>query len=386
MSFLKIVPANPHASYIAHKDEIDTAVARVLNSGWYILGQEVEAFEQEYAAWNEVAHCMGVANGTDALELSLRACGVGPGDAVFTVSNTAVATVAAVERCGAIPILVDVDPVTYTIDPNCLSDVVERVVAAPDKYGNPKAIIPVHLYGHPADMPAILEIARKHDLFVIEDCAQAHGAMLNGRKIGTWGDMAAFSLYPTKNLGAFGDAGVICTNNDELAHNVRLIRQYGWEERYISLVPGLNSRLDPIQAAILRVKLQYLDEDNQGRQMWASKYNTLLEGTSLTLPVPLDGAEHVYHQYILQTAVPAHRDQLRQYLHEKGIGTQILYPMPIHQQPAYAGRIPIIKTLEVTERLVSYIMNLPVYPELASEEIEEVIQHILDWHGKFVDA
>jgi dTDP-4-amino-4,6-dideoxygalactose transaminase len=380
MTSIKISPANPHASYIAHKDEIDTAVARVLESGWYILGQEVEAFEQEYAAWNEVAHCMGVANGTDALELSLRACGVGPGDAVFTVSNTAVATVAAVERCGAMPILVDVDPVTFTIDPNCLEDVVNQVLAAPDQYGVAKAIVPVHLYGHPADMPAIMEIAQKHDLFVIEDCAQAHGAMLNGRKIGTWGDMSAFSLYPTKNLGAFGDAGVICTNNAELAHNVRLIRQYGWEERYISLVPGLNSRLDPIQAAILRVKLQYLDQDNDGRVKWADKYNMLLKKTSLALPVPLDGAKHVYHQYILKTAEPTQRDELRQYLHSKGIGTQILYPMPIHQQPAYNGRIPIIRKLDVTEKLVDYIMNLPVYPELAAEDIEEVAHNILEWH------
>lgn len=382
MTSLKIVPANPHASYVAHKDEIDTAVARVLDSGWYILGQEVEAFEQEYAAWNEVSHCLGVANGTDALELSLRACGVGPGDAVFTVSNTAVATVAAVERCGALPILVDVDPVTFTIDPNCLEDVVNQVVAAPGQYGTAKAIIPVHLYGHPADMPAILEIARKHDLFVVEDCAQAHGAALNGRKVGTWGDIAAFSLYPTKNLGAFGDAGVICTNNDELARNVRLIRQYGWEERYISLIPGLNSRLDPIQAAILRVKLQYLDQDNEGRIKWADKYNTLLKATSLALPVPLDGARHVYHQYILKTAEPAQRDELRHYLHERGVGTQILYPMPIHQQPAYNGRIPIIKNLNVTEKLVDYIMNLPVYPELAAEDIDEVAQYILDWHGE----
>ncbi len=370
----KIVPANPHANYLAHKAEIDTAVQRVLESGWYILGPEVTAFEQEFAAWLGAKEAIGVANGTDALELALRACGVGSGDRVISVSNTAVATISAIERCGAIPVFADIDPDTYTLDPAALA----TAVAHTQRHfpGTLKAIIPVHLYGHPADMDTILDVARQHNLYVIEDCAQAHGAMLNGRKVGTIGHIAAFSLYPTKNLGALGDGGVIATNDATLADNVRLLRQYGWRERYISLIPGLNSRLDPIQAAILRVKLAYLDEDNGRRQAIAQVYNERLAHLPLTLPCVKETAVHVYHQYVLRTP---RREALRAFLSERGIETQVLYPVPVHLQPAYENRTPLSGSLDQTENLAFEIMTLPIYPELGLDKANLVADAILDW-------
>ncbi|MBK8988830.1 MAG: DegT/DnrJ/EryC1/StrS family aminotransferase [Chloroflexi bacterium] len=370
----KIVPANPHANYLAHKAEIDTAVQRVLESGWYILGPEVTGFEQEFAAWLGAAEAIGVANGTDALELALRACGVGSGDRVISVSNTAVATIAAIERCGAIPVFADIEPDTYTLDPAALA----AAVAHSQHHfpGTLKAIIPVHLYGHPADMDAILEIARQHDLYVIEDCAQAHGATLNGRKVGTIGHIAAFSLYPTKNLGALGDGGVIATNDAALADRVRLLRQYGWRERYISLIPGLNSRLDPIQAAVLRVKLAYLDADNGRRQAIAQVYNQRLAQLPLVLPAVKETAGHVYHQYVLRAA---QRESLRAFLAERGIETQILYPVPIHLQAAYEGRVALSGSLRHTETLAHEIMTLPIYPELGLDNANRVADAILDW-------
>lgn len=369
-----VLPANPKASYLAHKFEIDAAIQRVLDSGVYILGEEVSAFEAEFAAWNGNEYAIGVANGTDALELCLRACGIGPGDVVVTVANTAVATVAAIERCGALPILVDVDPVTYTLDPNSLEDTLQAVItAAKRELGVPRAVIPVHLYGHPANMVAIVEIARKYGLAVVEDCAQAHGASLQGRKVGTWGDMAAFSFYPTKNLGALGDGGMVTTDDARLARQVKLLQQYGWEQRYISQVPGVNSRLDPIQAAILRVKLQHLDHDNRRRQGHAMRYLQLLADGPLQLPQTVAGAVHVYHQFVCRFW---RRDRLRERLRQKGIGTQILYPVPIHLQPAYRGRIPVLKNLAVTEACANEIFTLPIYPELTLNQIDYVAQSI----------
>ena len=272
MSQLPMIPqTDPRASYLEHKAEIDTAIQRVLDSGWYILGKEVDAFERAFAAYVGITHAIGVANGTDALELALRACGIGPGDLVFTVSHTAVATVAAIELVGATPVLVDIDPATYTLDPNCL----EAALAHPPA-GRPKAVIPVHLYGQPADMPAILELVRRYDLYIIEDCAQSHGAKLAGRMTGSWGDIAAFSFYPTKNLGALGDGGMVVTKDHDLAEKVQLLRQYGWKKRYVSEYPGGNSRLDELQAAILHSKLPYLDLENHRRREIASQYSELL--------------------------------------------------------------------------------------------------------------
>ena len=370
---IEVPQTDPKAGYLAHQSEIDAAILRVLNSGWYILGREVESFEQEFAAYIGIRHAIGVANGTDALELSLRACGVGPGDLVFTVSHTAVATVAAIELAGATPVLVDIDPVTYTMDPNCL----ESALAHPPA-GKPKAIMSVHLYGHPADMLSILALAKRHSLYVIEDCAQSHGAALDGRMTGTWGDMAAFSFYPTKNLGAIGDGGMVVTDNQALAERVRLLQQYGWRERYISDIPGRNSRLDELQAAVLRVKLRGLDKENLQRQMLAQTYNELLADIGLTLPTVRPGASHVYHQYV---ACLPQRDALITYLRQAGIGTLIHYPVPVHLQPAYQCRLPVVAPLPWTEQIAKQVLSLPMFPQLSDDHIRRVGDCIVRFHN-----
>jgi dTDP-4-amino-4,6-dideoxygalactose transaminase len=376
-----ILTANPKANYLAHKEEIDQAVLRVLESGWYILGSEVQAFESAFSSWAAAAHAVAVANGTDALEISLRACGVGPGDLVLTVSNTAVATVAAIERSGAAPVFVDIDPATFTMNPVSLEETLTVLQRDTGKAGNcqPKAVIPVHLYGHPADLPAILDIASRYHLHVIEDCAQAHGACLNDQKVGTFGRTGAFSLYPTKNLGALGDGGIVITQDSQLASELAVIREYGWKERYISIVPGINSRLDPIQAAILRVKLRYLDGENEKRQQIAAIYTQQLENLGFTLPVVRSGCTHVYHQYTIRLQ---ERDMLQKYLREQGIAAQVLYPVPIHLQPAYQGRVPLITSLEKTEQAASEILSLPMYPELDLETVHSICHHIRAWAAR----
>ena len=370
---IEVPQTDPKAGYLAHQAEIDSAIQRVLNSGWYILGPEVEAFEQEFAAYIGVHHAIGVANGTDALELSLRACGVEPGDLVFTVSHTAVATVAAIELAGATPVLVDIDPVTYTMDPNCL----EAALANPPT-GKPKAIIPVHLYGHPSDMPTIMELAKYHGLYVIEDCAQSHGAILDGRMTGNWGDIASFSFYPTKNLGALGDGGMVVTNNPKLAERVRLLQQYGWRERYISDIPGGNSRLDELQAAVLRVKLRYMDKENMRRQNLAQAYNTLLADAGLTLPEVRLGVTSVYHQYVVRLP---QRDDLRTYLRQERIGTLIHYPVPVHLQPAYQDRLPSVAPLPWTEQAARQVLSLPMYPQLSDDNVQRVGAVLVRFHN-----
>jgi len=254
-------------SYQEHKEEIDAAISRVLESGWYILGEEVRSFEKEFSKYIGVNHGIGVGNGTDAITLALKACGIGPGDEVITVSHTAVATVAAIELSGATPVLIDISPDTYTLDPDHLKEAITPKT---------KAVLPVHLYGHPADMDRIIPIAEEHDLYVIEDCAQSHGSIHHRKKTGSLGDIAAFSFYPTKNLGAIGDGGMVVTDDANLAEQVRLLRQYGWKERNKSSIPGLNSRLDEVQAAILRVKLQYLDSENLRRRSIANIYKQRL--------------------------------------------------------------------------------------------------------------
>ena len=254
-----IPQTDPKAAYLEQQAEIDAAIQRQLASGWYILGKEVQGFEAEFAAYLGLAHGIGVANGTDALVLALKGLGIGPGDQVATVAHTAVATVVAVEQTGARPVLIDIDPLTYTMDPAALD-------AAFAAYPDIKAVVPVHLYGQPADLPAILAIARRHGAKLIEDCAQAHGAKLDGRTLGTWGDVACFSLYPTKNLGALGDGGIIATGDQGLATDLKALRQYGWREHYVSDLVGMNSRLDELQAAILRVKLTALDRWNARRR------------------------------------------------------------------------------------------------------------------------
>jgi len=373
---LSVPQTDPKANYLAHQAEIDTAIYRVLESGWYILGREVEAFEHEFAAYIGVHHAIGVGSGTNALELALRACGVGSGDLVFTVSHTAVATVAAIELVGATPVLVDIDPATYTLDPNCL----EAALAHPPA-GTPKAILPVHLYGHPADMPAILALAHRHGLYVIEDCAQSHGATLAGRMTGAWGDIAAFSFYPTKNLGALGDGGMVMTDDPALADRVRLFQQYGWRERYISDTPGGNSRLDELQAAVLRVKLRYLNAENERRQNLAQTYNTQLAETALSLPEVRLGATHVYHQYVIRLS---HREALRTSLRQEAIGTLIHYPAPVHLQPAYHNRVPLVAPLPRTEEIVRQVLSLPMFPQLRDEQVQRVGERIVHFHRQRV--
>lgn len=372
--------ADPRANYLAHKDEIDAAIHRVLSSGWYILGQEVSAFEEEFARYLGVRAVIGVGSGTEALHLALRACGIGSGDGVMTVSHTAVATVAAIELAGALPVLVDIDPVTYTIDPNLLEDTIKKYRSVERAAGGAqlKAIIPVHLYGHPADMPAILDIAERHDLYVIEDCAQSHGATINARKTGAWGQMAAFSFYPTKNLAAMGDGGAVVTNDWELAERARLLREYGWRERYISDLPGMNTRLDEIQAAILRVKLRYLDEENTMRQQLARSYSDFLSTTSLNLPQLQGRVNHVYHQYVVRSP---YREDLREFLKANSVGTLIHYPAPVHLQPAYQSRLIISGQLQKTEQACREVLSLPMHPQMTGQQVKHVSETIARWQS-----
>jgi dTDP-4-amino-4,6-dideoxygalactose transaminase len=374
LSKLASLPAaHPQASYLAHQEEIDRAIQQVLQSGWYVLGQEVTAFEQEFARYIGVRDSIGVGSGTDALVLALRAIGVGPGDAVLTVSHTAVATVAAIELAGARPILAEIEPETFTLDPDRLEEAIK--MQGQDQI---KAIIVVHLYGHPADMPAINDIARRYGIKVIEDCAQAHGAALQNLKAGALGSqLAAFSFYPTKNLGALGDGGAVVTDDPELAAQVRLLRQYGWRQRYVSELPGMNSRLDELQAAILRVKLRYLDQENGRRQEIAHSYNTVLAETPLLLPQVRPGATHVYHQYVVRSRK---RDQLQSFLKARGIGAMIHYPVPVHLQPAYRGRVTLANRLARTEAICREILSLPMYPQMTDLDVERVGGVITDFY------
>lgn len=355
-----ILSADPGAGYRAHQVEIDAAIRRVLDSGWYILGQEVQAFEAEFADYCGAEHAVGVGSGTDALHIALRACGVGAGDEVVTVSHTAVATVAAIELTGATPVLVDIDPERYTLDVAHLEDAVTP---------RTRAVIPVHLYGCPADMTPILDIARHHGLRVIEDCAQAHGARYRGRRVGTLGDLSAFSFYPTKNLGAIGDGGAVVTNDPALAKRARLLREYGWQTRYVSHIQGLNSRLDEMQAAVLRVRLRHLDAENEARRRLARQYSDRLSAHDLIVPVEPRGVSHVYHLYVIRHP---ERDALRAHLQERGIGTGIHYPVPVHLQPAYAHLGCGAGDLPTTEKVAREVLSLPLYPELRAEEIETV--------------
>jgi dTDP-4-amino-4,6-dideoxygalactose transaminase len=377
-----LLSADPRASYLAHKEAIDRAIHRVLDSGWYILGREVEAFEREFGGYIGASEAIGVASGTDALHLALRACGIGPGDGVLTVSHTAVATVAAIELAGADAVLVDVDPASFTMDPNRLEDAIKTYEGGRggSRAGRLKAIIPVHLYGHPADMAAIMDIGRRYGLYVIEDCAQSHGAAIRGRKTGAWGDLAAFSFYPTKNLGALGDGGAVVTNDPGLAGKVRLIREYGWRERYSSDVPGMNSRLDELQAAVLRVKLQHLDRENARRRELAEIYNTLLSPTLVVRPQSSPSVDHVYHQYVIRSS---RRDDLRAFLKMHSISTLIHYPVPVHLQRAYQDRIRIGEGgLRETEQACGEILSLPIHPQLSDTEIGRVGQLIALSHEK----
>lgn len=364
-----ILCSNPKAQYISYKSEIDSAISRVLDSGWYILGNEIRAFEEEFASYIGVAHGIGVGSGTEAIHLALVACGIRRGDEVITVSHTAVATVAAIELAGATPVLVDIDSDFYTIDP-------EKIESAITSHT--KAIIPVHIYGHSADMDPILEIAEKHKLKVIEDCAQAHGATYKGKRVGSIGDIGCFSFYPTKNLGASGDGGMVVTSNLKLAEKARLLREYGWAERYISKIPGWNTRLDELQAAILRVKLRYLDADNVARANIASKYDHALEGLGIVTPKRRQKATHVYHLYVIRSKK---RDEMQAFLKARGVSALIHYPVPVHLQPAYLYRLNRRDDLLETEKAAREVLSLPIYPELPDKEFKTVVE-IVKYYGE----
>jgi len=366
---ITVPQADPGAGYRAQKAEIDAAVARALASGWYILGKEGEAFEREFAAWQGAARAIGCANGTDALTLAMRGLGIGPGATVVTVSHTAVATVAAIEMVGATPLLLDIDPDTYTMDPDELAAVLED---PPPGLPPIRAVIPVHLYGQACDLKPMLAAARRHGVAVIEDCSQAHGATLEGMKVGNLGQVACYSLYPTKNLGALGDGGVISTDDAALADRIGAIRQYGWKERYISADVGVNSRLDELQAAILRVKLTALDAGNARRQAIAAAYDTALAGGGYVPPLRRAGAGHVFHQYVLR--VPE-RAAVMARLRAEGIATAIHYPQPVHLQPAYRGRTALGPAgCAETARAAEEVMSLPMFPELTDAQVERVCE------------
>jgi dTDP-4-amino-4,6-dideoxygalactose transaminase len=368
-SAISVPQANPGAGYRALRGEIDVAVARVLESGWYILGQEVRAFEAEFAAWLGATAAVGCGNGTDALALALRALGVGPGMSVVTVSHTAVATVAAIEMVGATPLLIDIEPDYYTMDPGELAEVLAHPPAGVPPI---RAVIPVHLYGQPAAIEPIVAVCRRHGVPVIEDCAQAHGATIAGRKVGTFTEVAAFSFYPTKNLGALGDGGMVAMRDAGTGTAIAALRQYGWRSHYISDAIGVNSRLDEMQAAILRVKLQHLDAQNARRQTIAAAYDAALRGASLAPPARRGDAGHVFHLYVLRAP---ERATLQVRLREAGIGTGIHYPVPVHLQPAYRGRLPVGPAgCRATEIAAEQVLSLPIYPELTDAQVAQVCE------------
>jgi dTDP-4-amino-4,6-dideoxygalactose transaminase len=348
--------------YNSIKGDIDKAINEVLKSGWFILGENVKKFENEFARYCGAKFGIGVASGTDALQLALRAYDIGTNDEVITVSNTAFPTAVAISYAGAKPIFVDIDQ-AYTID---VSKVEEWIT------GRTKAILPVHLYGQPADMGPLTELAEKHGLKIIEDACQAHGAKYNGKKVGSLGDVGCFSFYPTKNLGAYGDGGMVVTNDGKTAEKLRLLRDYGQTERYRHAIKGYSSRLDEIQAAILRVKLKKLDRWNNARRRNARLYNKMLEGKVIT-PTERANSKHVYHLYVIRTE---HRDKLREWLKAKGVLTDIHYPTPIHLQEAYADLGLRKGSLPITEQYAKEILSLPMYPELTEREMLHVADAI----------
>ena len=344
------------------------AMTRVMDSGRYILGTEVASFEREFAEYFGFRHAVAVANGTDALTLALQALGIGPGARVATVSHTAVATVAAILKAGAVPVFVDIDPSTYTLDAEALSRTLENIEGI-------KAVVAVHLYGHPADLTRILQVTRRLEVPLIEDCAQSHGARLADRYTGGLGDAAAFSFYPTKNLGAMGDGGMVAIRGDGGAQRVRALREYGWRRRYVSEEPGMNSRLDELQAALLRARLPCLAENNSRRRAIAAAYDAGLRNSGLRLPVQQPQVTHVYHQYVVRHT---QRDQLQTRLRQECVGTNIHYPQPVHLQPAYAGRYPLDPGgLPETEQAALEVLSLPMYPEMGDAAVAAVIDAVL---------
>ena len=366
---------NLSEQYLSIKKDIDTAILRVLNSGWFILGQELASFEKEFANYCNAEYGVGVGSGTEALHLALLACGVGPGDEVITVPNTAVPTVSAIDSANARPTFVDIDPKTYTMDPDKLEEYLKKKFRKndPQSTEKPKAMIPVHLFGHPADMDPILEVARRYDLKVIEDACQAHGTEYKAKKVGSIGDVGCFSFYPTKNLGAYGDSGMIVTNDAETAEKLQMLRNYGEERKYHTVLRGFNSRLDEIQASILKIKLDHLQSWNETRRNHAGLYNNLLKDSSVIIPVEEDHAKHVFHLYVIRS-----KDQrkLQEWLKTNEIITSIHYPTPIHFHPAYKDLGYRRGDLPVSEKYATEILSLPMYPELEEDQIQYICRTI----------
>lgn len=345
-------------------EQLVAAAERVIRSGWFILGPEVEHFEEQFASYLGVRHCVGVASGLDALHLALRAMGVGPGDEVIVPGNTYVATWLAVSQVGATPVAIDVDPKTFALDPQRLEGAISE---------RTKAVLPVHLYGQPADMTAVMELARRYSLRVLEDAAQAHGARWQGRCVGGFGDAAAWSFYPTKNLGGLGDGGAVTTNDPELAKRIRMLRNYGSSAKYRNDIQGFNSRLDELQAAVLSVKLDRLDEWNARRAAVAAQYEAGLRDSSLGLPRVAAGAEHVWHLFVVRSP---ERDRLQAHLKAQGIQTLIHYPVPPYRQGAYPAGTWRGTDLAISDKLHAEVLSLPIGPHLLPEQVAAVIESL----------
>lgn len=361
------VPANTLSpQFELFREEYLEAAGRVLRSGWYVLGEEVEAFEEEFARFTGSRHCVGLASGLDALVLSVRALDIGPGDEVIVPSNTYIASVLGITERGATPVFVEPDEF-YNLDPLRIESAITK---------RTRAIMPVHLYGQPCDMPSIRTVAEKYKLFVIEDCAQSHGASVSGRMTGSWGTIGCFSFFPTKNLGAFGDAGAVVTDSDEIAQRIRLLRNYGSIQKYVHEIEGVNSRLDELQAALLRVKLRHLPQLQRGRQRVADHYRSAITHPSIGLPRVRDDVEPVWHQFVVASDK---RDALQRHLKDAGIGTLIHYPIPPHLSRAYS-RLGFGKgDFPIAERCADTVLSLPVYDGISPAEIDYVCAAINDF-------
>jgi dTDP-4-amino-4,6-dideoxygalactose transaminase len=353
------------AQYASIKTEVDTAILSILESCQFTLGSEVEKFEEEFSAYCSAKFGIGVNSGTSALHLALLAAGIGPGDEVITVPFTFVATVAAIHYAGATPVFVDIAPHSFTMDPAALESAITL---------RTKAILPVHLYGHPADMDPILELAKKHGLIVIEDAAQAHGAEYKGRRAGSMGDLGCFSFYPGKNLGAYGEGGMVVTSHSEYARKIRMLRDWGAEQRYHHVLKGYNFRLEAIQAAVLRVKLKHLEKWTGARRAAAAYYDETLRGTGIATPKAMPHARHVYHVYAIRTA---ERQKWRDFLQSLGIHTGVHYPVPVHLQEAYADSRYKAGDFPRSENAAAEVLSLPMYPELSRPMQDEVTGTLL---------
>jgi dTDP-4-amino-4,6-dideoxygalactose transaminase len=366
MANIRVPSLDLKTQYRSIKPEIDAAIARVLDSGQFVLGSEVAAFEQEFAAYCGAGECVAMNSGTSALHLALLAAGIGPGDEVITVPFTFVASVAAVLYAGARPVLVDIDPVSFTLDPAAI----EAAITA-----RTKAILPVHLYGQPADMDPIMEVARRHGLIVIEDAAQAHGAKYKGRPVGGLADMACFSFYPGKNLGAYGEGGAVTTSNPEYVRTIRTLRDWGQDRKYHHVLRGFNYRMEAFQGAILQVKLRHLERWTETRRAIVDKYNRLLVNSGVERPTEMPWARHVYHLYTVRTN---DRDNLQRSLQKEGIQTGIHYAAPVHLQPAYANLGYGLGAFPQSEKAAQEVLSLPLYPEMKDDQIESVSQALMN--------